>query len=199
MQANRGSRYVPVAFGWCMMCRMGKQWDRLALAIQAARKSRRMPDGTAMTQRQLAEATGLSLGTVQNLEDPKKEYSRQPRASLAAVEAVFWQPGSVDAVLDGDDPTPQQDEPPAPDPVAEPALSHLPLRVRHELAGVVVDTEVLDLSRSGMKMVVVVTREADAEPPSDEQMRNDLREWSRLQRLLRNIVTSNESDDPSSF
>jgi len=158
-----------------------------------------MPGGLRMTQQQLADQAGVSEGTIQNLEDPKRTYSRRP-PTLAAVERVFWKPGSVDAVLAGGEPTPLSDEAPTlvPDtPPVEPATrggERLPLRVQHELDGVVVDTDVIDLGRSGMKMIVVVTR--DQNLPDDDRLREDYREWTRVQRELRGIVARDTINDP---
>jgi hypothetical protein len=113
---------------------------------------------------------------------------------------VFWKPGSVNAVLAGGDPTPLSDESPARDdaPAVEVAPrmnERLPLRVQHELDGDVVDTDVIDLGRSGMKMVVVITRESGQGLPSDDQLREDYREWSRVKRELRGIVAPNPIND----
>ena len=178
---------------------MSQDWARLARAIQHARESRRMPGGLRMTQMQLAEAADVSEGTIQNLENPERTYTRRP-PTLPAVERVFWKPGSVNAVLAGGDPTPLSDESPARDdaPAVEiaPRMNErLPLRVQHELDGDVVDTDVIDLGRSGMKMVVVITRESGQDLPSDDQLREDYREWSRVKRELRGIVAPNPIND----
>lgn len=182
---------------------MSKDWARLARAIQQARESRRMPGGLRMTQTQLAEAAGVSEGTIQNLENPERTYRRRP-PTLAAVERVLWKPGSVDAVLAGGDPIPlPEDEAGSghagPHPDHSPAVGkRLPLRVQHELDGDVVDTDVIDLGRSGMKMVVVITRDPGHELPGDEQLREDYREWSRVQRELRGIAAQKPPNDPPS-
>lgn len=135
-----------------------------------------------MTQQQLAAAARVSESTVQNLEDEAYEYKRRP-STLPQIEAVFWEPGSIDAVLAGGDPTPKTDAP-----AASPPSGRLPLRVQHELnEGDVVDTEIVTLGRGGMKMVVVITRDT-ASQVDDETMRRDFAEWSRVQRELRGIV-----------
>ena len=176
---------------------MSKDWARLARAIQQARDSRRMPGGLRMTQTQLAEAAGVSEGTIQNLENPERTYSRRP-PSLAAVERVFWKPGSADAVLAGGVPVPLPEAESAGTPAADQAPARvrerLPLRIQHELDGIVVDTDVIDLGRSGMKMVVVITRDQDL--PGDDELREDYQEWTRVQRELRGIVAPKTIDDP---
>jgi len=181
---------------------MSKDWARLARAIQQARESRRMPGGLRMTQTQLAEAAGVSEGTIQNLENPERTYRRRP-PTLAAVERVLWKPGSVDAVLAGGDPIPLSDEEftegrggTATD-RSSPIGQRLPLRVQHELDGDVVDTDVIDLGRSGMKMIVVITRDPGHELPDDDQLREDYREWSRVQRELRGIAATKSINDSS--
>lgn len=152
-----------------------------------------------MTQAQLAAAAEVSEGTIQNLENPERAPRRRPR-SLPAVEAVFWKPGSVDAVLAGGDPVPLSDDAARDAPTAGQAPSspgvgaRLPLRVQHELDAEVVDTDVIDLGRSGMKMVVVITREPGQELPDDEQLRADYSEWSRVQRELRGIVATKPTE-----
>ncbi len=183
-----------------MMSVMSDDWARLARAIQQARESHGMPGGLRMTQTQLAEAAGVSEGTIQNLENPDRTYRRRP-TTLAAVEKVLWKPGSVDAVLAGGDPVPLTAD--AEDDTAPPASpkpragGRLPLRVEHELDGDVVDTDVIDLGRSGMKMIVVVVREPGQDLPDDDQLREEYREWGRVQRELRGIVTPKPGDDLS--
>lgn len=163
---------------------MSQDWVRLARAIRRARESRRM------TQQQLAAAARVSESTVQNLEDEAYEYRRRP-STLPQIEAVFWEPGSIDAVLAGGDPTPKTDAPAAsPD---RGTGGRLPLRVQHELEGEVLDTEVIDLSRGGMKMVVVITRDPAKPHVDDDQLREDFAEWSRVQRELRGIVGNQDS------
>jgi transcriptional regulator with XRE-family HTH domain len=181
---------------------MSQDWARLARAIQQARESRVMPGGARMTQQQLADEAGVSLGTIQNLEDPKRTRTRRP-PTLALVEQVFWKPGSAAAVLDGGDPIPLSEDELEAEPETPPAKTstkaseRLPLRVQHELRGDVVDTDVIDLGRGGMKMVVVITREPGQELPDDDQLREDFREWSRVQRALRGIVAPGTDTDPS--
>lgn len=166
------------------MCHMDKQWDRVARAVVEARHRLVGSDGKPMTQPELATLAGISLGAVQMLEDETHTYRRWP-AAASAVERVLWEPGSVKALLRGGEPTWKQTATPEP---AVGNLDHLPLRVRGELTdGEVVDTDVIDLSAGGMKLVVVVTRDADAESADDDQMRRGLREWARIQRQLRSI------------
>ncbi len=171
---------------------MSQDWARLARAIQCARESRRM------TQAQLADAAGVSEGTIQNLENPERTPSRRP-PSLAAVELIFWKPGSADAVLAGGDPVPLADDAAREAPSDTQPLprlgERLPQRVRYELDADVIDTDVIDLGRSGMKMIVVITRDPGQELPDEDQLRADYGEWSRVQRQIRGIVAPQSTDN----
>ncbi|MDI5965825.1 helix-turn-helix domain-containing protein, partial [Streptantibioticus silvisoli] len=130
---------------------MTQDWKRLGDAIRDARTSR------GMTQIDLATAAEVSEATVQNLEGARKNPRRRP-PSLPRIEAALnWAAGSATRILEGgaplDAPSPPASAPP---PASD---SQLPLRVQHELRdSEVVDTDVLDLSAGGMRLVVVVTR-----------------------------------------
>ncbi|WP_405769156.1 helix-turn-helix domain-containing protein [Actinacidiphila glaucinigra] len=174
---------------------MDQDWARLARAIRRAREGRLMGNGAHMTQQDLATAAGVSESTVQNLEDENRTYTRRP-VTLPRIEAALgWGPGSADLVLAGGDPVaPQPTGTSDPDlPKVTGTSRRLPLRVQHELEdGEIIDTEVIDLSRGGMKMVVVVTRDPGV---SDDELRADFAEWSRVQRRLRGITSGDESSD----
>jgi hypothetical protein len=181
---------------------MSLDWARLATAIRRARESRRTPDGSHMTQQQLAVAASVSESTIQNLEDPAHTYTRRP-TTLPRVEAALgWMPGSVDAILVGGEPTLLAEtaaaSPAAGSRDAAPGGQMLPLRVQHALdEGDLLDTEVLELSSGGVRMVVVVKRDPSRTTEDKEQIARDLAEWSRVQRDLRGIVSRKESGEPS--
>lgn len=160
------------------MCNMTQHWAGRLAAIKVERESR------GMTQAELADAAGVAESTIQNLEGAR-DYTTEPR-SLRVVEAALRRPahdGHQSPNLDSASP-------------ATPRHPGMPLRVQRELAdGEVVDTDVIDLSVGGMKLIVVVTREAGEETVNDDQMRRGLREWSRIQRQLRNIGTSDSGND----
>lgn len=161
---------------------MGRDWARLAGAIEAAR------DELGMTQVGLAKAAGVSESTIQNLEYGKAR-KRSP-VSLPKVErALNWAPGSGETVLLGGDPVPL-----APEELAPSDALNLPLRIQQELAeGSLVDTTVLDLTPLGSnaRMIVVVKGEPDATP---EQIRKDILAWAKARQLLEGI---GDTDDPS--
>ncbi len=168
---------------------MSRDWKRLAAAIKAAREER------GLTQVELAVATVLSESTIQNLESGR-EYSRLP-PSLARIEEHFrWAPGSTQKILEGGEPTPLpspvEDEPSPPSstqPGGPNLAEGMPLRVAQELTqGQVVDTDVLDLTRPGSnsRMIVLWMRDTD-QPVDTDVYREELKEWSRVQRALRGI------------
>jgi DNA-binding XRE family transcriptional regulator len=170
---------------------MAKDWKRLADAVRDARKRHDPP----LRQEDLAERAQVSLGSIQTLERGTG-YTRMPRAAYSVAHALGWTTESIDAVLDGGDPT-RRDQPGAA-PTA-PAGStdyaaRLPLAVRDALsAGELVDTEVLDLGPddSGMRMIVVVTRE-ERSAEDVEEMRARLAEWAKKKTELRRIATDSE-------
>lgn len=151
---------------------MTQDWERRLADI----KKRRTRLG--MTQIELADAAGITESTIQNLEGVRT-YTSEPR-SLKGVEAALAK------LEDAADAKSAADETAAP--IERPTATGMPLRVQHELAGEVVDTEVIELSRGGMRMVVVVTRDPD-DTATDDEMRADFAEWSRVQRQLRNIAS----------
>lgn len=79
-------------------------WSRLGAAVRAERARlgyRTLAD--------LAARTGLGVRTLSDLERGARDnYSAE---TLSAVEAVLgWAPGSVQRILDGGDPTREQDD-----------------------------------------------------------------------------------------
>lgn len=155
------------------MCSMTRQWERRLAAVKAERKKR------GLTQVELADAAGVTESTIQNLEGGRA-YKRKPE-KLDAVWEVLQ-------AADNDGAADQANSSPA---LAGQAA--VPLRVRHELDdGDVVDTDVIDLSRGGMKMVVVVTRDPGSAVPDAATMREDFAEWTRVQRAIRKIADNQD-------
>jgi transcriptional regulator with XRE-family HTH domain len=153
---------------------MERDWPRLAKAIKQAREA------AGMTQRDLAVAAGISVGSVQNLE-AGADRSRIPQ-SLAKVEvALGWTAGSGVAILEGAHPTPAgrgSTEPRKP-------TANLPLRIVDELesGGPLLDATVIRLPGAGdARMTVVVRGNPDATP---EQIQEALLAWREAERRLR--------------
>lgn len=90
-----------------------KDWPRLGRHIRRARIEQ------GMEQRDLADATRLSVTTVSNYERGREPArGRVPVGYYEIERALNWAPGSVDAVLAGGEPTAQQREnapPPGPE------------------------------------------------------------------------------------
>lgn len=171
---------------------MAKDWKRLADAVRDARKRHEPP----LRQEDLAELARVSLGSIQTLERGAG-YTRMPRAAYSVAYALGWTTESIDTVLDGGDPAYREQQESvgavAPAPASDYA-ARLPLAVRDALsAGELVDTEVLDLGPddSGMRMIVVVTRE-ERTPEDVEEMRARLAQWAKKKGKLRRIASDSE-------
>jgi transcriptional regulator with XRE-family HTH domain len=156
-----------------MMCTMTREWERQRAAVKTEREK------LGLTQVELAGEAGVTESTIQNLEG-QRPYKRRP--------------GSLDLVWSTLERLRQTAE--AQDAPRSPAARHkdaVPLRVQHELNdGDIVDTDVIDLSRGGMKLVVVVTRDPEAPSGDPAAMREDFAEWTRVQRALRGIAEGRE-------
>lgn len=165
---------------------MSRDWKRLSRAIKDARVR------LHLTQKALADAAGVSEGTVQNLEAGETRHRLPP--SLPKVEAALgWEHGSAHSVLAGGEPTltPARTEA-APVSEGSSAMGDLPLRIVQELTdGPLLDTAVLDLSQLGSdaRMVVVVKGKDGASP---DQIRRDLLAWARAQERLQGLKDDDE-------
>ena len=85
---------------------MTKDWNRLAACVV-----RRRAELDGMTQEDLATISGLSVFQIQAIENMRAKNPRV-RTIVALDKALQWEPGSVEAILAGDEPTPLP-EPPA--------------------------------------------------------------------------------------
>ena len=172
---------------------MNQDWVRLGAAIREARRAR------GMSQLELAEAASVSEGTIQNLEGLKEAPTRR-LPTLPRVEAALgWIVGAHTHILRGEDPplVPSGPESAAgAEPGTDGPMRDLPLRIRHELSeSEVLDSEVLDLTAAGTKMLVLFTRPDDS-GASEEELRRDFKKWTEVQRRLRGIVAEQE-DGPA--
>ncbi|MBT2467780.1 helix-turn-helix domain-containing protein [Streptomyces sp. ISL-66] len=161
---------------------MDRDWKRLGRAIKAQRDHL----GLAR-QDDLAAAAGVNRQTIQSLE-AGKERTRMP-ASISKVEkALSWEPGTAARIL-----SEPSSEGPAPR-----FAEGMPLRVAQELSdGQVFETEVLDLTLPGSKsrLVVVFKHDSEAADMAPSELRAALREWTRIQRALRQITAGDEADE----
>jgi transcriptional regulator with XRE-family HTH domain len=172
------------------MCSMERDWVRLAREIAAERER------AGMTQLQLAAAVGVGRSAIQKLERGH-EYSRIQPVHRAVARVLGWTEASIELILDGGAPeaaaAKQEETPSGPDLDAD--LSDLPLRVLHAIgAGRLVDSAVINLDpddpEATATLVLKRGARADASP---EQLREDLRKWSELQRAARRIYGDDQS------
>ncbi|MFJ7048993.1 helix-turn-helix domain-containing protein [Streptomyces sp. NPDC101112] len=173
---------------------MTKDWKRLAAAIRDARKA------LGWGQQKLADAAGVGFSTVQRLEGGVG-YKKMPLTIDKVERALGWAPGSAEGVLAGGDPV-ALSEPEAgtgeaavgaTEDAAGRFVSGLPARIQHELAGgELVETDVIELNRPGMRLIVFATRDPDQSPEGKAGVTEDIKEWTRVQRRLRGLT----ADEP---
>lgn len=134
-------------------------------------------------QQDLADAAGVTRQSVQSLESGK-EYKRWPESLEPVVKALGWESDIVARYLN---PEPEGAQNGATARLAE----GMPVRVVQELSsGEVVDTEVIELGIPGspFKLVGILKQDADTADLDPEEMSRVLREWSRMQRAMRQIA-----------
>jgi transcriptional regulator with XRE-family HTH domain len=162
---------------------MDAQWARLGAAFAASRGAQNL------TQDDVVTRADISLSTVQAIErgGPFKGITASMR--LYAV-LLGWAPGSIDAVLQGGEPT----ELPAA-PGAAPALRGVPYRIAQALAdGTALDTRLKRIGPGGEVVIILKGREGATE----EEMRAVLREWERQEGHLERLgeVADDTPDRP---
>jgi len=185
---------------------MNMDWKKLAGAVRAARSAR------GLSQEEFADLAGISKSSLQTIERGH-EFARIP-GSVYKIEGYLdeWPQGTAERILGGAEPPGRVGpagvessatvgaptlSPVVRAPVRDRAFADgMPLRIAQELTeGEVVDTAVLDLSRSGGgSSLVLVLKRDDAEDADPEQLKRDLEVWTRMQRALHGITT--ESDHP---
>lgn len=180
-----------------MMGRMSRDWERLGAAVKRSREDR------GMYQADLAEAVGVEVGTIQNLETARhgRGFSRIPPSAALVAEFFRWPPGAVRALLDGQDVDLSPVGKPADAPeTAEEESSYwphnvLPLSVVSDLEadGQLIAATTLDLTPPGSKtrMIVVVKGEPDASP---EEIRQSVLAWREAQKRLQGM--GNDAPNP---
>lgn len=73
-------------------------WARLGRALRTAREQRRL------SQEELADLAGVSVGSVQSLEAGTVPKARMPITLPPVAQALGWPAGAPEAVLGGEDP-----------------------------------------------------------------------------------------------
>ncbi|WP_329564692.1 helix-turn-helix domain-containing protein [Kitasatospora sp. NBC_01266] len=170
---------------------MTQDWARLGSALRADRQA------AGDTQDSVAEALGVHRNTVTAIEAGS---SRRITSTIRAyARELGWDDGSVEAVLAGGEPcrTGVVEAVPAPSSAAEDLaqrlaavlVARLPQRALQELSdGHVVDFDVVDLREDGSAAILNLVVERGADLPPAEQIRDDLREWTHVQRGMRRVV-----------
>ncbi|TDC94023.1 XRE family transcriptional regulator [Saccharopolyspora aridisoli] len=82
---------------------MGKDWDAVATAINT-----RLAE-LDLTQRELAERSGVSTATLRQLQNNYEPRRRSPRLLAAISEALRWPSDHLAQVLEGESPEEEAD------------------------------------------------------------------------------------------
>ncbi|WP_263165462.1 helix-turn-helix transcriptional regulator [Streptomyces sp. SCSIO ZS0520] len=161
---------------------MEQTWARLGDAFQHARAAR----DPKLTQDDAAQALGVSRATVQNMERGKGTTKVTP-TMRAYAQLLGWTPGSIEAVLEGGEPSYTSDAAAAIGAVPE---TGLPLRIVHELErpGELVDTAVIPLTDDADMVVVVKGRQT----ATREQLLAALEAWRRAEPQLQSLDDDEE-------
>jgi transcriptional regulator with XRE-family HTH domain len=158
---------------------MDAKWTRLGAAFAEGRSSQNL------TQDDVVARSGIGLSTIQAIErgGPFKGVTASMR--LYAV-LLGWAPGSIEAVLDGGDPT---ELPPA---AGQSNLKGLPYRIAQALnEGTTIEARLRAIGPGGEIVLVVKGREG----ATDAEKRAILREWERQEGWLDRL--GEVADDPS--
>lgn len=78
---------------------MSEEWDRLARALFSRRTA------LGLSRQRVADAAGVSLGSVKNLEQQGNDYKRMPSTLAPITEVLGWTRESARNVMAGGDPT----------------------------------------------------------------------------------------------
>ncbi|WP_411102474.1 helix-turn-helix domain-containing protein [Streptomyces sp. cmx-4-9] len=153
---------------------MEENWKTVAAALKASRLA------MGLSQEELAERSGTSRSTIQNLEGGHQRR-RISRKTHEITGILGWPDGYIDQILAGDADGPPVRRRQSATVDAEPK-DDLPLAVAHELAhGDLLDTRVVELGDSDARMIVVVRA---AEGASPEKIREALEQWRRVSQGL---------------
>jgi transcriptional regulator with XRE-family HTH domain len=165
---------------------MDGDWVRVGEAIRRARRQQKM------TQEQLGDASGTSTSNIRVIE-AGKVFAKVTHTLRAIEQALEWEVGSIEAILNGGEPT---NAPPSP---AQPGRrvnrEGLPYRIAQALnEGTVLDTRLKTIGSGGEIVILVKGREG----ATDEEKRAILREWERQEGHLDRLgeVADDSSENP---
>jgi transcriptional regulator with XRE-family HTH domain len=166
------------------MTAMDTDWTRLSNAIRDARNA------LQMTQDDLARHAGISVATIKNLEGGRG-FVRWPK-TMGKVELALDKPegwARAQALGQGDAP-----------PRARSPIRRLPAGVQAALdEGETLAADVIDLSRPGSPFQIIVVAQVGVyQTPDDiERLRDQMEEWFRVQRALRELTSDGASGSDS--
>ncbi|MFF2612655.1 helix-turn-helix domain-containing protein [Kitasatospora sp. NPDC058046] len=184
---------------------MSRNWARLGALLRADRQA------GGRTQDEMGAELGVTRNALGSIEAGNAKRVTSTIRSYA--RAVGWADGSVEQVLAGGDPDRVDTNTPTDRPkdsaeaasdraaraIADVLLARLPQRVLQELAdGHIVDTDVLDLRPDGSVALMTLVVERGGELPPADQVRDDLRRWSTVQRGLRRSVQDQQDSGADS-
>jgi transcriptional regulator with XRE-family HTH domain len=174
---------------------MEQDWARLGGAVTKARKA------AGLSQIELAAAAGLSRSAVQSIERGK-QFGAPQLSHRSVAQVLGWAPSSVADVLAGGEPTPAavasgsapESAAPGSTSAADELLDDLTERVRAALlGGTVADADAVPLGdEDGDGEVVLIWKRGGRPDLTPDQLRADLKKWSRLQRVAREILADDE-------
>jgi transcriptional regulator with XRE-family HTH domain len=171
---------------------MEPDWGRLGDELGKARV------GAGLTQVQVAERAGVTRTPIQAIERGGP-FRRITGTMRAFAQIVGWAEGSVEAVLQGGEPTLLQRGNSAADarPTSAAEESRLPLRVREELRdGEILDHGVFDLTPEGSDAQIIVVVKGKSGASRDEILRY-LEAWKRTERQLRRSAEAGGAEPDS--
>lgn len=163
---------------------MEQKWFRLGRALAAARNA------AGLTQKEVAVAIKASRQPVQAIERGA-EFEKITGTMRSYARLVGWADGSIEAVLDGGEPTLQADITPEAPARTQQIPDGLPVSILEEIAeGRLIAADVFELPGSNARMTVVV-RAPDASP---EEIKRDLLAWRRARRHLQGFEDAGDGE-----
>lgn len=173
---------------------MDGDWAHLARQLARARKL------VGLTQAELADELGVGLSTVQKMERPGVPWAKISPTHRLAARFYGWSDGSIQSVLNGDEPeivgggAPVRSARPTDAQLAayEALTEGMSPRAREALArGLTLDTVVVDMAGGEGPSAVLIFKDTQSDA-SPEEKRIYMRKWARLQRAAVEIFSDAE-------